>query len=153
MRAARIDYAAYVTRNDIALWQRFCAGIRDDNAVVATLRAVTLDIVLAPLTGMAVALVVRSARFASIREQFTAMYQVIVRARLRHAQQLGIHPRRLLAYFALEAAGVPAHSSMMQLSAGENIVTEVDISGPVHQSKMRRAEQRAPYGRATSLLL
>ncbi len=33
LHAARIDYAAYVTRNDIALWQRFCAGIRDDQAV------------------------------------------------------------------------------------------------------------------------
>ena len=141
-RAARIDYAAYVTRNDIALWQRFCAGIRDDNIVTATLQAVTLDIVLAPLTGMAVALVARSACFANIRDQFAAMYQVIVRARLRHAQALGIHPRRLLAYFALEAAGIPAHSSMIQLSASENIVSEVDISGPVHQAKMRRVERR-----------
>ena len=142
-RAARIDYAAYVTRNDIALWQRFCAGSRDDNIVTTTLHAVTLDIVLAPLTGMAVALVALSARFANIRDQFAAMYQVVVRARLRHAQQLGIHPRRLLAYFALEAAGIPAHSSMMQLTAGENIFTEIDISGPVHQVKMRRVEQRA----------
>lgn len=129
LRAARIDYVAYVTRNDIALWQRFCASIRDDSIVTQALHAVTLDIVLAPLTGMAVALVARSARFANIHGRFAAMYQVIVRARLRHAQQLGIHPRRLLAYFALEAAGIPAHPSMIQLSASEGIVTEVDITG------------------------
>ena len=144
--AARIDYAAYVTRNDVALWQRFCADIRadirDDSIVSATLQGVTLEIVLAPLTGMAIALVARSARFAGIRDQFGAVYQVIVRARLRHAQQLGIHPSRLLAYFALEAAGIPAHASMIQLSVGENIVTEVAISGPVHQAKMRRVERR-----------
>lgn len=140
--AARINYAAYVTRNDIALWQRFCAGIRDDNIVTTTLQAVTLDIALAPLTGMAVALVARSARFANIRGQFAAMYQVIIRARLRHAQALGLHPQRLLAYFALEATGIAAHPSMMQLSASENIVTEVDISGPVYQAEMRRVERR-----------
>lgn len=143
LRASRIDYAAYVTRNDIALWQRFCAGIRDDSIATKALHAVTLDIVLAPLTGMAVALVARSARFASIRDEFAAMYQVIVRARLRHAQQLGIHPRRLLAYFALEAAGIPAHPSMIQLSASENIVTEVDIAGPVHTATKRRVERRS----------
>ena len=141
-RAARIDYAAYVTRNDIALWQRFCAGIRDDNIVTTTLQAVTLDIALAPLTGMAVALAARSARFAHIRDQFAAMYQVIIRARLRHAQALGIHPRRLLAYFAIEATGIPAPPSMMQLSANENIVTEVEISEPVLPAKMRRVERR-----------
>lgn len=141
-RAARVGYAAYVTRNDIALWQRFCAGIRDETIVTTAMHAVTLDIVLAPLTGMAVAVVARSARFAAIRDQFATMYQVIVRARLRHAQHLGIHPRRMLAYFALEAAGIPAHPSMMQLSAGENIVTEVDISRPVTGARMRRVERR-----------
>ena len=70
------------------------------------------------------------------------MYQVIIRARLRHAQALGIHPRRLLAYFAIEATGIPAPPSMMQLSANENIVTEVEISEPVLPAKMRRVERR-----------
>lgn len=141
-RAARIDYAAYVTRNDIALWQRFSAGIRDDQTVANALHAVTLDIVLAPLTGMAVAIVARSARFAAIRDQFTLMYQVILRARLRHAQHLGMHPRRMLAYFALQEVGIPIHASTMQLGVDESILTEVDFSGPVTEAALRRVERR-----------
>jgi hypothetical protein len=151
-RAQRMSYAAYSAHNDAALWQRFCAGVRarDDRAVASTLHALTLDIVLGPLTGMAVAIVARSTRFAAIRDEFSVFYPVILRARLRHAQHLGLHPRRLLAYFALQEAGLPVQASTVQLAPDENIVTEVDFSSPVTEAVLRRVERRlrasAPTG-------
>ena len=83
-----------------------------------------------------------ASRFAAIRDQFTLMYLVILRARLRHAQYLGMHPRRMLAYFALQEVGIPVHASTLQLGPDESILSEVDFSGPVTEAQLRRVERR-----------
>lgn len=144
-RVERIKYAAYDTRNDVALWQRFCAIVHDPAAAADLLRGVTLDIVLGPLTGLAVAIVARAPRFAAQRETFARMYSVVVRARLRHAQHFGIHPVRLLGYFAMEDAGIPTHSTHARLGPDESIVTTVDIKSAVNQSALRRTISRTQH--------
>ena len=144
-RAKRQQYAAYSAHNDIALWQRFVAGLRDEATLTEVLRGVTLDTVLGPLTGMAVSIAVCSNRFSDLSDRFAKSYDVIVRARLRHAQQLGVQPLRMLSYFSLEAAGIPAHQTMVQLAPEEAILLETAPSAVPRVRWPRRTERRESF--------
>lgn len=140
--AERLKHAAFSTHNDLAFWQRFCVYMGDAEKLRALVRTITLDLILAPLTGMIVAMLATGKRFAVMHTEMYPVFQVFLLARRRHAQSLGIHPSRVLAYFAMEQSAVAAYHSMVLLAPAE--VLTVDAASAAMMRKLERTSRKPP---------
>jgi hypothetical protein len=123
-RTQRYAHPAFSGHNDLAFWQRFCAFAKEEEKLAELIKTITLDLVLAPLTGMVVAVLTYADRYAALREAMNPIFQAFVLARRRHAQTLGLHPARLLAYFALREGGVATPTSHVLLGANEMLTID-----------------------------
>jgi hypothetical protein len=121
---ARLTHPAFSAHNDIAFWQRFCAFVKDEAKLRELVRTITLDLLLAPLTGMAVAALTLAPRYAAMHTDMSAIYQAFVLARRRHAQHLRVHPNRLLEYHAVQAAQIASQPSNVLMAANERLVLD-----------------------------
>jgi hypothetical protein len=142
-RTQRYAHPAFSGHNDLAFWQRFCAFAKEEEKLAELIKTITLDLVLAPLTGMVVAVLTYADRYAALRETMNPVFQAFVLARRRHAQTLGLHPARLLAYFALRDASVAISMSHVLIGANEMLTIDSQTaSEPIDVSHcvMRNSE-------------
>jgi hypothetical protein len=150
-RTQRYVHPAFSGHNDLAFWQRFCAFAKEEEKLAALIKTITLDLVLAPLTGMVVAVLTYADRYAALRETMNPVFQAFVLARRRHAQTLGLHPARLLAHFALSEGGVASPTSHILLGANEMLAIDSQLASTVmrisatgeHKREIQRKAARA----------
>jgi hypothetical protein len=82
--------------------------------------------ILGPMTGLAVALFTAMPVTGDASRASAHLLRSIVRARLRHAEILGVHPARLLAHFSMQASGVASSPESFLLHPGELLLSDGD---------------------------
>ena len=77
---------------------------------------------LGPLTGMSVAMLAMQGNQSSTSLRAHKLVGVMVRARLRHAEIVGVHPLRLLTFFSMQEAGWANDPTLVFLSTDERLI-------------------------------
>lgn len=80
--------------------------------------------VLGPMSGLTMALMATQIKQPTLALAAAERLNTMVRARLRHAEILGVHPVRLLAYFSMMDAGIVGDPKSFELRRGELLLDE-----------------------------
>ena len=78
------------------------------------------------MTGLAMALFSVQESACETPSVVANLLRTLVRARLRHAEILGVHPARLLVYFSMQEAGMASNPESFLLHAGELLMRDGD---------------------------
>ena len=76
------------------------------------------------MSGLTMALMATQIKQPTLALAAAERLNTMVRARLRHAEILGVHPVRLLAYFSMMDAGIVGDPKSFELRRGELLLDE-----------------------------
>ena len=107
---------------DVAFLQTVLQDLDNDEHLNRALVSVPKTALLGPLTGMSVAMLAMQGKQSSTSLRAYALMGVMVRARLRHAEIVGVHPLRLLTFFSMREAGLANDPTLVFLSTDERLI-------------------------------